>query len=352
MTELEKRQPGKNLWPVGEAAYQDLLEQISRTYATARSAAFQAVNTQLLETYWQVGRQIVEFEQGGKDRAEYGAALIDRLSADLRLRHGKGFSRSNLIYMRLFYLRYPISQKPSHQLSWSHYVELLKLDDPLERGFYEQQAMSERWSVPELKRQKATGLFLRLAASRDKAGIMQLARQGQLVTQPEDLLREPYVFEFLKIPEPWQVSETQLEAALCQHLQQFLLELGKGFTFVGRQYRITVNNIHYKVDLVFYHRILRCFVLIDLKMGDVQHHDIGQMNLYLGYFATEENTSEDQPPIGIILSRNKDELLVEYATYQMNSQLFVQKYQLYLPDRDELRREIEQTLRVVGEIDR
>jgi predicted nuclease of restriction endonuclease-like (RecB) superfamily len=274
---------------------------------------------------------------------------MDRLSADLRLRHGKGFSRSNLSYMRMFYLRYPIRQKPSDGLSWSHYVELLKLDDPLERGFYEQQAIAERWSVPELKRQKSAALFLRLAASKDKAGILQLARQGQALAQPEDVLREPYIFEFLKMPEPWQASETQLEAALCQHLQQFLLELGKGFTFVGRQYRITVNNVHYKVGLVFYHRILRCFVLIDLKIGEVQHHDIGQMNLYLGYFAKEENTPEDQPPIGIILSRNKDELLVEYATYQMNSQLFVQKYQLYLPEREELRREIEQTLREAGQ---
>lgn len=334
---------------VRNATYQDLLEQISSTYASGRSAAFQAVNTQLLETYWQVGRWIVEFEQGGKDRAEYGAGLLQRLSADLRLRHGKSFNHSNLLYMRQFYLRYPIGEMPSQQLSWSHYVELLKLDDPLERGFYEQQAIAERWSVAELKRQKASSLFLRLAASKDKAGILQLARQGQAVAQPQDLLREPYVFEFLKIPEAAQVSETQLEAALIGHLQQFLLELGKGFTFVGRQYRITLNNTHYKVDLVFYHRILRCFVLIDLKMREVQHNDIGQMNLYLGYFAKEENQPEDQPPIGIILTRNKDELLVEYATYQMNSQLFVQKYQLYLPDKEELRRELEHTLREAGE---
>jgi predicted nuclease of restriction endonuclease-like (RecB) superfamily len=331
------------------ATYQDLLEQISRTYTAGRSAALQAVNARLLETYWRVGQQIVEFEQGGKDHTEYGATLMDRLSADLRLRHGKGFSRSNLIYMRLFYLNHPISQTASDLLTWSHHVELLKLDDPLERGFYEKQAINERWSVAELKRQKVAALFLRLAASKNKGDILQLARQGQALARPQDLLREPYIFEFLKIPEPWQASETQLEAALCEHLQQFLLELGKGFTFVGRQYRITVNNIHYKVDLVFYHRILRCFVLIDLRIGEVQHHDIGQMNLYLGYFAKEENTPEDQPPIGIILSRNKDELLVEYATYQMNSQLFVQKYQLYLPDREELRREIEQTLREAGQ---
>lgn len=325
--------------------YQQLLEQISDAYTQGRVRAVQAVNTQLIETYWQVGQHIVEYEQAGNLRAEYGKALINKLAIDLGLRHGKGFSRSNLVYMRLFYQRYPISQKPSHQLSWSHYVELLKLDDELERSFYEKQAIAERWSVPELKRQKASSLFLRLAASKDKAGILQLAAEGQIVEQPVDLLREPYVFEFLKIPEPYHISETRLETLLCDHLQPFLLELGKGFTFVGRQYRVTINNRHYKVDLVFYHRILRCFVLIDLKLGDVQHDDIGQMNLYLGYFANEENAEGDHPPIGIILSRHKDELLVEYATYGMNSQLFVQKYQLYLPDRETLRRELELSLR-------
>ena len=328
-----------------DAAYRHLLEQISDTYTQGRVQAVQAVNAHITETYWQVGRNIVEFEQAGKARAEYGTALITNLARDLGLLHGKGFSRSNLVYMRLLYLRFPISQKPSHQLSWSHYVELLKLDDELERSFYEKQAIAERWSVPELKRQKASALFLRLAASQDKAGILQLAARGQIVEQPADLLREPYVFEFLKIPEPYRVTESQLETLLCDHLQQFLLELGKGFTFVGRQYRITLNNTHYKVDLVFYHRILRCFVLIDLKINEVRHHDIGQMNLYLGYFAKEENVEGDNPPIGIILSRNKDELLVEYATYGMNSQLFVQKYQLYLPDRETLRHELELTLR-------
>lgn len=172
------------------------------------------------------------------------------------------------------------------------------------------------------------------------------------MTQPTELVRDPYVFEFLKIPEPSHLTETELESLLCDHLQPFLLELGKGFTFVGRQYRITLNNTHYRVDLVFYHRILRCFVLLDLKMDKVEHQDIGQMNMYLGYFATEENTEGDNPPIGIILSRHKDELLVEYATYQMNSQLFVQKYQLYLPNREELRRELELTLKLAEDCTR
>ena len=330
---------------ISDDGYQDLLALISTTYTQGRVSAMQAVNGYLIETYWKVGQHIVEFEQGGKIRADYGKALIVSLAKDLNVRHGKGFSRSNLIRIRQFYLAYPKGATASHLLSWSHTVELLKVEDGLERSFYEQQCSREKWSVRELIRQKDSALFLRLAASKDKAGILQLATQGQLVTQAADLLREPYIFEFLKIPEPYQVSESHLETQLCDHLQQFLLELGKGFTFVGRQYRVTINNTHYKVDLVFYHRILRCFVLIDLKINEVKHHDIGQMNMYMGYFANEENVDGDNPPIGIILSRNKDELLVEYATYQMSSQLFVQKYQLYLPDREALRRELEQTLR-------
>jgi predicted nuclease of restriction endonuclease-like (RecB) superfamily len=199
----------------------------------------------MTETYWQIGHDIVEFEQGGKIRADYGKALLNNLSRDLKLLHGKGFSRSNLSRFRQFYLAYPKCAKASHILSWSHYIELLKLDDPLERSFYEQQAIRERWSVPELQRQKKSSLFLRLAAGKDKDAILQLAHQGQVIEQPSDLLRDPFVFEFLKIPEPQTISETELETRLCDHLQPFLLELGKGFTFVGRQYRITLNNTHY-----------------------------------------------------------------------------------------------------------
>lgn len=334
---------------LSQQPYDALIATIASTYDQGRLRAVQAVNVQLLETYWQIGQHIVEFEQGGSSKADYGKSLIKQLSIDLTLRFGKGFSRSNLIRIRQFYLLYPKGASLPHFLTWTHVVEFLKIDDPLERSFYEQQCSRERWSVRELMRQKDSALFLRLAASTDKEGILRLAQQGQLIEQPGDLLREPYVFEFLKIPEPYRVSELQLETLLCDHLQQFLLELGKGFTYVGRQYRITLNNTHYKVDLVFYHRILRCFVLIDLKINEVQHHDIGQMNLYLGYFANEENVEGDNPPIGIILSRNKDELLVEYATYQMNSQLFVQKYQLYLPNTEELRRELELTLQEAEE---
>lgn len=294
--------------------YQYLLVAISNTYVSGQVKATQAVNTKLLETYWQIGQQIAEFEQGGNARAEYGKALISNLAKDLSLLHGKGFSVSNVKRFRQFYLAYPIGATVSHQLSWSHVVEFLKIDDPIERSFYQNQTQLENWNVRELVRQKNTALFQRLALSKNKEEILQLAAQGQEITKAKDILKDPYVFEFLKIPEEQLPSELELEAHLCNNLQQFLLELGKGFTYGGRQYRMTINNKHYRVDLVFYHRILRCFVLIDLKINEVQHDDIGQMNKYLGYFANEENTEGDNPPVGIILSKDKDELLVEYAT--------------------------------------
>jgi predicted nuclease of restriction endonuclease-like (RecB) superfamily len=321
--------------------YDDLVEQISKNYTEAQVKAVNAVNTSLLEAYWETGRHIIEYEQKGSEKAEYGRKLLENLSKDLSLMHGKGFSVSNLQRMRLLYTSYPIHATLSHELSWSHYVELLKIDDPLERNFYEKQAILENWSRLELIRQKKASLFLRLAASRDKDGIIKLSQKGQIVQQPIDLFREPYILDFLKIPEPHHLSEADLETRLLDNLQSFLLELGKGFAFVGRQYRITLGNRHHRVDLVFYHRILKCFVLIDLKHKEAGYEDIGQMNMYLGYFEAEENTAGDNPPIGIILAREKDELLIEYAVHGMSAQLFVQKYQLYLPNEAELRREIE-----------
>jgi predicted nuclease of restriction endonuclease-like (RecB) superfamily len=280
----------------------------------------------------------VEYEQGGSPKAKYGEKLLENLSRDLALLHGRGFSRSNLNYMRLFYIRYPICEKLSHKLSWSHYCELVKIDDDLERSFYYKQNILENWSVPELRRQKNTALFMRLGISKNKKDILRLAKKGQIIEKPSDIVKDIYVFEFMKIPEPYIVSENEVETRLIDNLQKFLLELGKGFTFVGRQYRIIINNTAYHVDLVFYHRILRCFVLLDLKINEVKHDDIGQMNMYMGYFAKEENCKGDNPPIGIILSKEKDKLLVEYATYGMNTQLFVAKYQLYLPNKEELRK--------------
>lgn len=264
---------------------------------------------------------------------------------------GRGFSRTNLIFMRLCYLKYDDINIVSDQLTWGHLVELVNIDHDLERSFYEKQTIKSKWNVRELKRQKKAALFLRLAGSKDKKGVLELAKEGQSVEKAEDIIRDTYVFEFLKIPEPHAISEKELETRLLDNLQEFLLELGKGFTFVGRQYRLTVANEHYRVDLVFYHRFLRCFVLMDLKMDKVKHYDIGQMNMYLGYFAKEEYFEGDNPPIGIIMTRQKDELLVEFATYGMSSQLFVSEYQLYLPNEEELRRELEQILLKEGNAD-
>lgn len=313
-----------------------LISEIEQTVTTAKENIARSINQTMKETYWTIGKFIVEFEQNGKAKAVYGSRLLTTLSKELTLRMGKGYSRPNLNNMRKFYLRYPNCQTVSDKLSWSHICELIKIDDDLERSFYEKQCVNENWGIRTLRRQMDSALFLRLAASRDKEGILSLAQKGIEIQKPEDVVKSTYTLEFLNLPELDQYTESDLEQKIIDNLQKFLLELGKGFTFVGRQYRITINNIHYIVDLVFYHRILKCFVLIDLKKNSVQHEDIGQMNMYMGYFATEENMEDDNPPIGIILSKNKDELLVEYATYGMDSNLFVSKYELYLPNRKEL----------------
>ncbi len=321
--------------------YTRLLDTIADTYIAGKTKALKAVNTSLIETYWHIGQHIIEFEQGGEIKAEYGAGLLERLSKDLSQSYGKGFSLSNMKRFRQFYKAFPIGATLSHQLGWSHYVELLKIDNELERSFYQRQSVAENWSVRELIRQINTSLFLRLATGKNKEEILQLAHKGQLIEKPEDLLRDTYIFEFLKIPEPYHISETDLETRLINQLQEFLLELGKGFAFIGRQYRITLANRHHYIDLVFYHRILKCFVLIDLKKEEAGYEDVGQMNMYLGYMEAEQNVPGDNPPIGIVLARKKDELQIKYAMSNTNSQLFVQKYQLYLPNEEELKREIE-----------
>jgi predicted nuclease of restriction endonuclease-like (RecB) superfamily len=321
-----------------------LVSQISETYTYGHQKAVLAVNSNMVDTYWKIGQYIIEFEQGGNLKAQYGAKLLERLAKDLSLLHGKGFSLSNLKRMRQFFIYYPISATLSHQLSWSNYIELLKIDNELERSFYEKQSILENWNVRELQRQKRSSLFLRLAASKDKEGIMLLSKQGQIVQHPVDLIREPCVLEFLKIPEPYHLTETDLEAHLIEHLQHFLLELGKGFAFIGRQYRITLGNRNHYVDLVFYHRILKCFVLIDLKKDEAGYEDVGQMNMYLGYFENEENTEGDNPPIGIVLAKEKDDILIKYALHNISSQLFINKYQLYMPDKEELQQLIEKQL--------
>ncbi|MDW8297419.1 MAG: PDDEXK nuclease domain-containing protein [Raineya sp.] len=324
--------------------YNQLLDNIGTLLLEGRRQAVLQVNTTLLQTYWLVGKHIVEYEQKGNEKAEYGSFLLEKLAKDLTYRYGKGFSRSNLSYMRKFYLTFPKRETLSHILSWSHYFEIPKSDNPLEISFYVKQAEKENWSVRELKRQMKSMLFHRLALSKDKEGILQLAQQGQEIQEPLDIIKEPYVLEFLNIPQQERYLEGELEEKLIQNLQHFLLELGKGFTFEKRQYRISIGEKNFYIDLVFYHRILKCFVLIDLKRGEVTHQDIGQMNLYLNYFKKEVNTEGDNAPIGIILGAYKDHILVEYATESITNQLFVSKYQLYLPDKKVLESELNRLL--------
>lgn len=327
-----------------ESKYATLVNEIGTLLQKGREQVAQSVNTILVQTYWLIGRHIVEYEQGGKEKAEYGSFLFEQLSKDLTRLYGKGFSRANLLYMRKLYLTFPKSETLSNVLSWSHYFEILRSDNKLEINFYARQTEKENWSVRELKRQMKSMLFHRLALSKDKKSVLELSHQGQEIQKAEDILKDPFVLEFLNIPQNHQYLESELEEKLISNLQNFLLELGKGFTFEKRQYRISLGGKHFYVDLVFYHRILKCFVLIDLKRGEVTHQDVGQMNLYLNYFKKEVNTEGDNPPIGIVLGAYKDHILVEYATESISNQLFVSKYQLYLPDKKQLENELNKLL--------
>ncbi|MEK7263243.1 MAG: PDDEXK nuclease domain-containing protein [Bacteroidota bacterium] len=344
--------------------YESLIGSIGQLLQQGREQAARSVNTILVQTYWQIGRHIVEFEQGGKEKAEYGSDLLNKLSKDLTYLYGKGFGRSNLFYIRKLYLAFPnsgtlshdlekiqtqsgqmkISGTVSHLLSWSHYYEILKSENELEIGFYTKQCEKENWSVRELKRQMKSMLFHRLALSKDKEGVLKLAKEGAAIQQAEDIIKDPYVLEFLNIPQNEKYLEGDLEEKLIQNLQSFLLELGKGFAFIGRQYKIHIGGRLFFVDLVFYHRILKCFVLFDLKRGEIEHGDIGQMNLYLNYFKKEENTEGDNEPIGVVLGAYKDHILMEYATAGLSNQLFVSKYQLYLPEKEKLEAELSKLL--------
>lgn len=324
--------------------YNELLDSIGLTIELARENAIKAVNVELVKANWEIGRHIVEFEQHGHERAEYGSDLLARLSKDLRFRYGKGFGRRNVLDMRRFYLAYPKWQTVSAKLSWSHYIELIGISDELARKFYEKQCILENWSKRELERQIDSSLFERLVLSKDKKGVLKLSEAGLNSDAPISIVKDPYVLDFLKIPQSIAVTEKQLEQKIIDNLELFLLELGKGFAFVGRQYKISLRNKHFYIDLVFYHRILKCFVLIDLKTRPVKHIDIGQMNLYLNYFKVEENVEGDNEPIGIILSADKDDVLVEYAMGSISNKIFVSKYQLYLPDKKLLQMKMKELL--------
>lgn len=334
--------PNESLLPnLPEKELVVLADSIADIVTRAKTNIAVTVNSVMVETYWQIGRHIVEFEQQGSAKAKYGDALLSRLSNVLGQKLGKGFSRPNLNFMRKFYLLYPNCQTVSNKLSWSHICELVSIDDELERSFYEKECISEHWSLRALRRQIDSGLFMRLALSKDKEGVLALAHEGVKESElqvPEDVVRDTYTLEFLGLEAKNKYIEDDLQKLLTKHMKTMLLELGKGFLFQEEQYHICINNHHYHVDLLFYHRILRCYVLIDLKRGAVTHRDIGQMNLYLGYFAKEMMMEGENPPIGIVLGHSKDDLMVEYATYGMDTQLFVAKYELYLPNMDDLRK--------------
>ncbi|TAE19262.1 MAG: DUF1016 domain-containing protein [Bacteroidetes bacterium] len=329
---------------VKDLAYQTLIDLVEAEYLNSRQKAHKAIDTAMLLGYWRIGQYMVEYEQKGNIKAEYGKKVLLEVSKDLRLRVGKGVSRTNIANMRLLYLKYPIVQTLSGQLSWSHYVSLLSIHDDLERSFYEKQCILEGWGVRELERQIDSALFQRFALSKNKEEVLQLAQEGQKYETPKDIFKDPYIFEFLGLSEETLKKESQLEEKLIENLQTFLLELGKGFAYIGKQYRITIDGVHYFVDLVFYHRILKCFVLIDLKLQKVSHGDIGQMNMYVNYFHTEENMPDDNPPIGIILSARKNDVMVEYALGGITNNLFVSRYQLYLPDKQQLQEKVEEIL--------
>lgn len=324
--------------------YKELLENIGNTFQLSRNKVISTINSEMLLTYWKIGKYIVDFEQKGNVKAEYGKQLILNLSKDLSSVYGRGFSRSNLQYMRLLYEYYPKCETLSGELTWSHYIELISIDDNLSRSFYEKQAISEKWSIRELKRQKKTGLFHRLALGKDKEQILELSKKGQIVKTENDLVKNPHIFEFMNFPEDYKYTETDIENAIITNLQHFLLELGKGFAFIGRQQRITLNNRHFFVDLVFYHVKLKCYVLIDLKIGKVAHEHIGQMKLYLGYYAKEISEETDNEPIGIILSEEKDDIMIEYAMLNDTSKLVVSKYQIFLPEIEELKNKVREII--------
>jgi len=350
--------------------YTELITDLSSLIDKGRKVAIQNINAALTTTYWLIGRRIVEYEQKGKERAAYGEELLMHLSRDLSARYGKGFSKSNLFMMRTFFLCYPekqifqtvsgkllpIKTKDKVQkfqtmsgiseallrrfpLSWSHYCLLIRLEEPFKREFYEAECIRGNWSVRQLDRQIQSMLYERTALSKKKLTVISKAHEKPITLKPEDEIKDPYILEFLGLKDEY--SESQLEEALIKHLEHFLLELGIGFTFVARQKRITLEGSHYRLDLLFYHRVLRCLIAIDLKIGEFTHADAGQMNLYLNYLKDKEKFPSENDPVGIILCTDKRKTVVEYALGGMSNKIFASKYKLQLPDPEVLKTEIE-----------
>ncbi len=314
--------------------------KIRQIIESARSNIARTVNTEMVQAYWLIGREIVEEEQKGQKRATYGETLLKSLSEKLTRDFGRGFDDSNLRYIRQFYLTFPIRDALRHELSWTHYRILMRVERPEARSFYEIECVKNNWSVRELERQKGSLLFERLSLSKDKKGLFKLAKKGQDLRTYTDMIKDPYVLEFTGLESNPKLYESKLEQALIDNLSKFLLELGKGFTFVARQKRITLDGDHFYIDLVFYNTLLRCFVLIDLKIGKLTHQDIGQMQMYVNYYDRELKQKTDQPTVGLILCEDKKEAVVRYTLPKGSKQIFASKYKLYLPTEKELRKEL------------
>jgi len=319
-------------------------DEVIQLLKVARQKTVQSVNRRMVIAYYEVGRRIVEKEQEGGHRAKYGTYLLKQLSTALTKEFGKGFSKRNLAQMRKFYIVYSKVQTASaklqmtdFQLNWSHYLTLVRIENQAERRFYEIEATKNNWGVRELKRQYNSALYTRLTLSRDKDKVKELSEKGLILEKPKDAIKDPYILEFLGLPEHRSYSESELEQELIDKLEYFLLELGTGFTFVARQKRISFDDKHFRVDLVFYNRILRCFVLFDLKIGELKHQDIGQMQMYVHYYDREIKLPEENKTIGVILCQNKSEAVVEYTLPEGNEQIFASKYKTVLPTEEDLK---------------
>lgn len=329
--------------------FDDLVGAIERTMTRARNAAARHVCLDQLLAYWNNGRLIVEYEQKGNDRAKYGDKTLLRLSKKLTERMGRGFSRSNLQYMRLLYLKHPICQTLSGKLTFSHYCEVLDLDDDRKRSFYESEAAKSGWSVRELRRQMSSLLFERVLSAKtdaSKQDILELANEGIAYRKPADAIKTPYVLEFLELPDGIAPLEKDLQSSLVRQIEKFMLELGRGFMFVGTNQRVPVGSEKDYVDMVFYNKPLRAYVLIELKATKLMASAVGQINEYLNYYATEVNDEYDNPPIGIILCTDKNHVRAEYALGGLNNSIFASTYTLNLPNKEQLEEKVRQTIEV------
>ena len=316
---------------------------IRQVLESARKSAYKAVNFAMVQAYWQIGRLIVEDEQNGEARAEYGKKVLDELAKRLTAEFGKGFDASNLRYMRLFYKAFPNCDTLRHELSWSHYRLLLRVDNPAARDWYMNESVAENWSSRQLERQISVLYYDRMLLSADKQSTKSDADENMALAklEPESFIRNPYVLEFLNLKDYPNLHEKDIEEGLINNLQTFLLELGKGFCFVARQKRIRFEDKDFYIDLVFYNCILKCYVLIDLKLGELTYQDIGQMDGYIRLYEEQYRKEDDNPTLGIILCSKRNEAIVKYSVLHESKQLFASKYLLYLPSEDELKKEIE-----------